>query len=261
MDKKKAHQMAGLKDSQVMMSQARQPMQAELQANGVVLVLCRHEPRLDSRLIAGRAGVRHKNLMKLIRDHKTHLQELGSLPFQTAARKRQGGGGVVDRFALLNEAQFDLLMRHIRGRDAQKINALKLAVTKAFSRQRAVQPLIASYLPTYHPLHDQVKVLAERHQQAGSQTPERMFHIGINRMINDAFGLQSGERDSLNGEQLAMLASAQRIATIALGEMLANGGEYSQAYQLAKDRVRQYVALLGEPVRRLAALAELQIGG
>ena len=218
------------------------------------LVEHRREARLDSRLLADQAGIRHKNLMKLIRDHADHLRMLGSLPFQTAARKRSKGGGVQDRYALLNEAQFDLLMRHVRGRDAERINALKLSVTLAFSQRRAMQPLAAEYLPSYRPLHDTVKVLAERHHASGNDTPERLFHIGINKMINAAFGLQTGERDGLNGEQLSMLASAQRIATVALGEALARGEGYSAAYALAKARVGQYVAMMGNPCRvRLGA--------
>ncbi len=211
------------------------------------LVEHKREARLDSRLLAEQAGIRHKSLMKLIRSHKEHLRALGSLPLQIAARKRQCGGGVADRYALLNEAQFDLLMRHVRGRDAERINALKLSVTLAFSQRRAMQPLAAEYLPSYHPLHDAVKALAEQHHASGSDTPERVFHMNFNKMINAAFGLQSGERDGLNGEQLSMLASAQRIATVALGEALAQGCCYSAAYALAKTRVGQYAAMMGNP--------------
>lgn len=218
------------------------------------LIEHKREGRLDSRLLAAQAGIRHKNLMQLIRDHANDLRQLGSLPFQTAARKRSNGGGVQDRYALLNEAQFDLLMRHIRGRDLQRINALKLSVTLVFAQRRAMQPLAAEYLPSYRPLHDTVKVLAERHHASGSDTPERLFHVGINKMINAAFGLQTGERDGLNGEQLSMLASAQRIATVALGEALARGEGYSAAYALAKARVSQYVAMMGNPCQvRLGA--------
>ena len=211
------------------------------------LVEHKREARLDSRLLAEQAAIRHKNLMKLIRDHADHLRMLGSLPFQTAARKRSKGGGVQDRYVLLNEAQFDLLMRHVRGRDAERINALKLSVTLAFSQRRAMRPLAAEYLPSYHPLHDAVKALAEQHHASGSDTPERVFHMNFNKMINAAFGLQSGERDGLNGEQLSMLASAQRIATVALGEALAQGCCYSAAYALAKTRVGQYAAMMGNP--------------
>lgn len=61
-------------------------------------------PRVDSRELAQRMGVKHKNTIELLDKHKADFLELGVLPFQT--EKPSGpNGGRPERFALLNEDQ------------------------------------------------------------------------------------------------------------------------------------------------------------
>ena len=59
---------------------------------------------MDSRELAQRLGVKHKNTIELLDKHKADFLELGVLPFQT--EKPSGpNGGRPERFALLNEDQ------------------------------------------------------------------------------------------------------------------------------------------------------------
>lgn len=114
-------------------------------------------PRVDSRELAQRLGVKHKNTIELLDKHKADFLELGVLPFQRnlaapmeVARKR---------FALLNEDQAYLLLTY--SRNTAKVRGLKVKLVQAFSAARKAAELRkCEYLPTYHLAHDALKGLA-----------------------------------------------------------------------------------------------------
>ena len=57
-------------------------------------------PRVDSRELAQRLGVKHKNTIELLDKHKADFLELGVLPFQTekpSGRSADGAAGCLDR--------------------------------------------------------------------------------------------------------------------------------------------------------------------
>ena len=58
--------------------------------------------RVDSRIIAGRFGIQHHNLMEQISKYSNEFKILGMLPFQTEEIK---GCRQPEKYALLNEDQ------------------------------------------------------------------------------------------------------------------------------------------------------------
>lgn len=99
--------------------------------NVIRLVQAEGEARVDSRLIAERLGVQHKNTYDLIKRYEADFRELGILPFQTEEIR---GRGQPEKFALLNEDQAYLLLTY--SRNTKKVRALKISLVKAFRDAR-----------------------------------------------------------------------------------------------------------------------------
>lgn len=219
-----------------------------------IITLCpiKNEARVDSRLLAEHLSIQHKNVLELVDKYQSDFEELGPLAFQTRKGEAlpQGGFAKSTRIALLNEDQAYLLLTF--SRNTPHVVGLKVQLVKAFSRFRKNQPTEADYLPFYHELHDQVKTLADRAHQDGSATPERIFHININRLINNAFGLESGQRPDLPGRLRAKVTAANVIAGELLQEAIANGYDHKTAYQYVKQGIE---AFAHAGVKRLEAAA------
>lgn len=169
------------------------------------LVTKKAEPRIDSRLLAQHLGNKHENVMQLLRDYRADFEPFGILRFETGEIT---GRGQPVKFALLNEDQAYLLLAY--SRNTAKVRALKVKLVLAFGEARRAAELTAEYLPTYHGLHDQLHTLA-----AGSPN-ERWAHANLNKLVNKAAGIESGQRPVAGIPQKAMLIAAQHIATQAM---------------------------------------------
>jgi phage regulator Rha-like protein len=198
------------------------------------------EARVDSRILAGEMGNQHESVIKLVDDYQADFEEFGVVRFQIGKPPKGSRGGRPERFAMLNEDQAYLLLTF--SRNTAKARRLKVNLVKAFARFREGQQVAADYLPLHHALHDTVKELADRAHQAGSTTPEELFHVNMNKLINRVFGLASGERAGLSPTMRAMITAAQAIATEALSRALAEGLGHREAYQRAKEAVERYAA-------------------
>ena len=148
-------------------------------------------PRVDSRELAQRMGVKHKNTIELLDKHKADFLELGVLPFQT--EKPSGpNGGRPERFALLNEDQAYLLLTY--SRNTAKVRGLKVKLVQAFSAARkAAEQRKCDYLPTYHLAHDALKGLAP------DRLRQQHLHMNVNKLLNKVAGLDAGPQDQLDG--------------------------------------------------------------
>lgn len=209
-----------------------------------ILINHKSEPRIDSRVIAERAGIQHESLSATIKSHQGRLRELGALPRQSlkelpnlksgkSGRKR----GRPEISYLLNEPQLDYLLRIIRGRDPERVNQFKLDVTKAFTGRRAAEPVRREYLPGYHQSRDSLKALgAQRHH-----------YINLARAENRVAGLSDGERDSADEQQLGVLIVIQKIEQAAFTEAVNHGMSPTEAVR--------------EVARRMEAFASLMSGG
>jgi phage regulator Rha-like protein len=199
------------------------------------------EARVDSRVIARELGIQHGNLMETIQKHLADFEGFGLLPFKTEAVKKAGARGTKHhRYVLLNEDQAHFVLT--LSRNTRRVVELKAKLVMALRRYRESRQLEANYLPLHHALHDTVKELADRAHQAGSTTPEELFHVNMNKLINRVFGLASGERAGLSPTMRAMITAAQAIATEALSRALAEGLGHREAYQRAKEAVERYAA-------------------
>ncbi|KJF78432.1 Rha family transcriptional regulator [Morganella morganii] len=204
-----------------------------------ILVQHKTEPRIDSRLFAGRIGIKHKNLFELIKKNAKNLRQFGTLPFQTEMCSHSTGASI-NKYALLNENQFDFMCRIVRGRDHEKMTEFKLGVTKAFSKKRAAEPIRREYLPHYHESRDALRDLgAERHH-----------YINLARTENRAAGLLTGERHSADEQQLGLLVCMQKIEQAAFQDAMSAGLSPTQALREVSKRIEQF-AMLMSPVNRI----------
>jgi len=145
------------------------------------------EARVDSRLIARGLGNQHESLLRLIDEYRFDFEEFGVIRFQIGKPPKGSKGGRPEKCALLNEDQAYLLLTYAK--NTPEARRLKVNLVKAFARFRDGQQVAADYLPFYHALHDEVGKLAQRARLDGSTTPEELFHVNANRLINQAFGL------------------------------------------------------------------------
>lgn len=198
-----------------------------------ILVQHKTEPRIDSRLFSGRIGIKHKNLFELIKKNAKNLRQFGTLPFQTETCSHSTGASI-NKYALLNENQFDFMCRIVRGRDHEKMTQFKLDVTKAFSKKRAAEPIRREYLPNYHESRDALRDLgAERHH-----------YIILARTENQAAGLLTGERHSADNHQLGLLVCMQRIEQVTFQNAIDAGLSPSQALKEVSKRIEQFATLM-----------------
>jgi phage regulator Rha-like protein len=168
----------------------------------LTLTIVKNEPLVDTRLLAMHLGNQHQSLFKLISNYKSDFEELGILRFQIGLID---GRGQPEKFALLNDGQSYLALTF--SKNTAKVRQLKVKLVKAFlEATKAVNLRQTEYLPIYHALHDQIKVLA-----AGSQN-ERFMHMNVNKATNKAAGLEAGQRNNASLPQQSMLIVAQSVA-------------------------------------------------
>lgn len=204
------------------------------------LILIQHktEPRIDSRLFAKRIGIKHKNLFELIKKNTKNLRQFGTLPFQTETC-RHLTGATVNKYALLNESQFDFICRIVRGRNHEQMTQFKLDVTKAFSKKRAAEPIRREYLPHYHESRDALKDLGA----------ERYHYINLARTENRVTGLLAGERASADEQQLGLLVCMQKIEQAAFQDAIDSGLSATQALREVSKRIEQFASLMSPTAR------------
>jgi hypothetical protein len=204
----------------------------------IPVVIVKAEARVDSRILAGHLGVKPKNTFELILRYETEFREIDQLLFKTADGKRIQGGGNAERYALVTEDQSFFLLS--LSRNSKRVVRLKMRLIQSFRQARDALELGKGYLPFYHDLHDAVKHLADAAKTAGSGTPAHVFHSNVNRMVNAAMGLGSGERHTLAPHQRIAIMASNHIAQKAIERTLSGGGDHRSAYADAKKQVQNY---------------------
>ncbi|WP_275076538.1 Rha family transcriptional regulator [Providencia rettgeri] len=203
-----------------------------------ILIQHRTEPRIDSRLFAKRIGIKHKNLFELIKKNTKNLRQFGTLPFQTETCSHSTGASI-NKYALLNENQFDFMCRIVRGRNYEQMTQFKLDVTKAFSKKRAAEPIRREYLPHYHESRDALRDLGA----------EKYHYINLARTENRLTGLLTGERASADEQQLGLLVCMQKIEQAAFQDAIDSGLSATQALREVSKRIEQFASLMSPTVR------------
>ncbi len=206
--------------------------------NNIHLININGQPHIDSRIIAQHLNIKHKNAYETIVKYTSQLEELGSLPFKTESRKRDTTGGVIEKFALLNEDQCTFVLT--LSRNTERVVKLKLNIVKTLKRFKDQQQIQADYLPFYHSLHDCVDDLATKAANKGSSASPKVFHMNFNKMINKAFGLPSGIRAALPAPTKAMVTMGNIVAMKSLERSICAGIDHKKAYQEAKLNVMSF---------------------
>ena len=190
----------------------------------LTLITNKDEARVDSRLLAQHLGNQHRPVMALIEKYADKFRGLNQLLFKNAVGERLQGGGNPERFALLTEDQAYFLLS--LSRNSERVVNLKVKLIQVFSEaRRAINMRQVEYLPTYHHLHDTV------HQLAIGSSNEKFVHINVNKLVNKAAGVETGQRASASLPQQAMLIVCQDLATKAMH----GATDHHVGYQRAKQ--------------------------
>ena len=196
--------------------------------------------RVDSRIIAEQLGRNHKSTFELILRYREELEQFNHLPFKTEDGFRSQGGGKAKRFALLTEDQAYFLLT--LSRNSERVVRLKLRLVQAFRHARDAAEITKDYLPGYHQLQDEVRHLSEVAHAAGSTTPECMFHISINRLVNKVCGLAPGQRSGLTPRKRIAVMSVGFVIQKTIESALEAGADHHDAYQQAKHQAERYAS-------------------
>jgi phage regulator Rha-like protein len=172
----------------------------------IELTTTKTDHRVDSRLLAKSLGKKHRDLYELLKRYKGDFAELGILRFQTGVIS---GRGNPPKFALLNEDQAYLLLTY--SRNNVKVRALKIKLITAFREARnAMTVRKDEYLPSYHDLHDAIKL------KANGSPHEKFVHLNANKLLNKVAGISAGERPKAGLLQLSMMAVGAALAAKAV---------------------------------------------
>lgn len=197
--------------------------------------------RVDTRTLAPKLDIRHRNIIQNIRSYETEFSELGRVPFQTETLQTPGGTQEVG-YALLNEDQAYFLLT--LSRNSPLVVKAKLSLVKAFKSAR--ETLEHSTLARLEGKKarrietDSIKKLVEYATQQGSKSASK-YYMSVTKMTYDLLGLEAGQRDNLTKDQAQQLGMAELMVDIAIRNGIAMGLEYKAIYQLAKERVKHLV--------------------
>lgn len=193
-------------------------------ATELALTTTTTEARIDSRTLARGLKNKHKAVLTLLDRYLATFKSHGQLTFKKEVGDRKQGGGMAERFALLNENQAYLLLN--LSRNTEIVVALKSKLITAFSdARRAANMRQTEYLPSYHQLQDVI------HLKAAGSANERHVHINVAKLLNKTVGLEAGQRASAPVPQQAMMIVAQVIATNAMQA----AQDHHDGYQLVKQ--------------------------
>jgi phage regulator Rha-like protein len=177
------------------------------------------ESRVDTRTLAQGLRNQHKNVLELIERYKDTFERFGKVAFQTEPL----ASGQRERYALLNEDQSYFLLSLSRNTD--HVVDLKANLVLAFKEARAGQALVAiEYLPGYHELHDKA------HELANGSPNERFVHMNLNKLVNKAVGISSGQRSTIPAPVRSLTVVAQTLAARAM----AGTKDHHDGYERAK---------------------------
>ncbi len=180
------------------------------------------DQRVDTRILAEQLGLQHESVFKLVNVYKTSFDELGDIRFEIGKPKKGSNGGRPERIALLNEDQCYLLLTFSRNTD--RVRQLKVRLVQAFKRVREQGvPANVEYLPTYHHLHGTVDRLA------ANSTNKAFVHMNVNKAINNAVGIDSGMRASLDYPLKSLVTVAQMVALRAMNDAVDHHDGYANA--------------------------------
>lgn len=200
------------------------------------IVQLKSELRTDSRLLAGFLDHRHRTILENIDKHSAELRSISGLPFETGTLETRGGVQS-QRFAMLDEDQCYFLLTLMRNNE--RVIAAKLALVKAFKNARAqlamrdVARLDGKLVRKAET--DSIKLLVEYASANGSKSANR-YYTNVTKMTNALLGIEAGQREALDVNQLKQIAILESVVDIAIRDGVKAELPYKDIYQLAKER-------------------------
>lgn len=202
----------------------------------ISIVQLKSELRTDSRLLAGFLDHRHRTILENIDKYSAELRSISGLPFETGTLETRGGVQS-QRFAMLDEDQCYFLLTLMRNNE--RVIAAKLALVKAFKNARAqlamrdVARLDGKLVRKAET--DSIKLLVEYASANGSKSANR-YYTNVTKMTNALLGIEAGQREALDVNQLKQIAILESVVDIAIRDGVKAELPYKDIYQLAKER-------------------------
>lgn len=200
-------------------------------------------PLVDSRLMASRLDVRHRDMMRDVLDkYSGDFFEFGNFARNLAKSK---SAGRPQPYYLLNEDQCYLLLTYIK--NTPRARALKVSLVKAFSEVRKELAAIkAERLDAKAVRKLETQAIADMVEYAraqGSKSAE-MYYANITKMTNAALGIEAGARDKLDAATLRKIKLAETLVDIAIRDGMKARLHYKDIYKEAKSKVLSVVPML-----------------
>ena len=215
-------------------------MKQLLNNDGVQIAIDKQEPCISHKSIAHSLGVDNRSMYRLIIEYQSEVTSFGKVRFENAPLT----SGQRERIAYLSENQCYFILTLTRN-TAKAVQA-KSALVMAFSKAReALIHRQTQYLPMYHTAHDSIQSIACRARASGSTTPESIYHMNYEKLVNKVIGLDAGQRKHLNVSQQCAVTLAYATIGNILNDAAQRGLDHKQAYQMVKDNLPKVVALLG----------------
>lgn len=209
------------------------------------IVQLKSELRTDSRLLAGFLDHRHRTILENIDKYSAELRSISGLPFETGTLETRGGVQS-QRYAMLDEDQCYFLLTLMRNNE--RVVAAKLALVKAFKNARA-QLALRDVVRLDGKLvrkaeTDSIKLLVEYASANGSKSANR-YYTNVTKMTNTLLGIEAGQREALDVNQLKQIAILEGVVDIAIRDGVKAELPYKDIYQLAKERASHVVQAIG----------------
>ena len=209
------------------------------------IVQLKSELRTDSRLLAGFLDHRHRTILENIDKYSAELRSISRLPFETGTLETRGGVQS-QRYAMLDEDQCYFLLTLMRNNE--RVVAAKLALVKAFKNARA-QLALRDVVRLDGKLvrkaeTDSIKLLVEYASANGSKSANR-YYTNVTKMTNTLLGIEAGQRETLDVNQLKQIAILESVVDIAIRDGVKAELPYKDIYQLAKERAGHVVQAIG----------------
>lgn len=214
-------------------------------------------PFTTSLVIAEGTNNQHESIIRLIQNNVERFNRWGKIDFSDLKSGNYLGDmrGRPIKVANLNEQQATFLITLLRNNDVVLDFKAEL-VDQFFKMREALQSMVLkrplvrqSSIFTFKDLmdaiHDEVIPAARR---SGSTTPDKIFYINFNKLINKNAGGPAGQRDNLPTTQLIMIDQMQNIAAVKIRADSHKGKTHKEIYSGAKQIVEGYaqVALVAE---------------
>lgn len=235
------------------------------------LTVIEQEPRVDSRLMAQRLGIKHKNFVELIVKYESDISDFGILPFQTEI----SGVGQPQKYALLNEDQSVFVLTLSRNSD--QVIRLKKELTKLFrkyqkaylkearkaARQASIdwQQARSEGKVERRELMDafkRVKLLAD--EQNPENNADQYYRLATSAIYKLLFNLKKtpkGFRDGLPSSALRRLQMVECQCAQWADDAVSRGADYHEPFRVLRDRLQALVELIGSIDLTLPAPAEV----